>query len=88
MTTPALIFGFLLSTLYAAFFHFWRNGGAGRLLLDLLLAWIGFWAGQYLAEQIGFTLADLGQLHVVPASICSLLFLFGGHWLSLLPEKK
>ena len=88
MTTPALIFGFLLSTLFAAAFHFWRGGGPGRLLLYLLLAWIGFWAGQYLAEQTGLTLGDLGQLHLIPACLASLLFLFVGHWLSLAPEKK
>jgi uncharacterized membrane protein YeaQ/YmgE (transglycosylase-associated protein family) len=88
MNIPALILGFLLSTLYAAAFHFWRGSGPGRLLLYLVLAWIGFWAGQYLAEQTGFTLIELGQIHIIPASLGSLLFLFVGHWLSLAPEKK
>ncbi len=88
MTTPALLFGFILSTLYAAIFHFWRNGGAGKLLLYLILTWSGFWAGQYLAEQLSFTLGDIGPLHVIPASAGSLIFLFLGHWLSLTPSKN
>ena len=88
MTTPALLFGFLLSTLFAAGFHFWRNGGAGRLFLYLFLAWSGFWAGQYLAERVGLALGDVGPLHLIPACLCSLVFLFIGHWLSLTPEKK
>jgi hypothetical protein len=88
MTLPALLFGFLLSTAYGAAFHLWRGGSAGRLLLDLFLAWSGFAAGQILGDWLGLSFARLGPLHVGLGSIGSLVFLFLGHWLSQTPEKK
>ena len=88
MTLPALLFGFILSTAYGAAFHLWRGGGAGRLLLDLILAWSGFAAGQILGNSLGLSFARLGTLHIGLATICSLVFLFVGYWLSKTPEKK
>jgi hypothetical protein len=88
MTLPALLFGFLLSSAYGATFHLWRGGGAGRLLLDLFLAWSGFAAGQILGDWLGLTIARLGPLHLGLATLGSLAFLFAGHWLSQVPEKK
>lgn len=83
MPLPSLLFGFLLSTLYGAAFHLWRGGGAGRLLLYLISGWLGFWSGHLLAEQIGWTFASLGPLHLGLASLTSFIFLLVGHWLSL-----
>lgn len=82
MTLPALIFGLLISTLYGALFHLWRGGGLGRLILYLLLAWAGFWCGQYLANFMNWTFVSLGPLHLGLASIFSLFFLIVGYWLS------
>ena len=45
MTLPAFILGVALSTLIGAAFHFWRGGSLGRLLLYLVLGWVGFWIG-------------------------------------------
>jgi hypothetical protein len=87
MTLPTLLFGFLLSTAYGAAFHLWRGGGAGRLLLDLLLAWSGFAAGQILGDSLGLSFARLGSLQIGMATISSLVFLFVGYWLSKTPEK-
>jgi hypothetical protein len=53
MTVPILIFGFILASLYGSLFHLWKNGGLGRLVLYLLLSWIGFWVGQLIARQLG-----------------------------------
>lgn len=88
MTLPALLFGFLLSTLYGAVFHLWKGGGAGRLLMDLVLAWMGFWAGQWAGDLLGLTIGRLGPLQVALASAASVVFLLVGHFLSLDPEKK
>lgn len=87
MTIPALVFGFMLSSLYGALFHLWRGGGAGRLLLDLTLAWLGFWTGNLLAAQVGLALLKVGPLYVGPASLLAALFLFLGHWLAQIPAK-
>ena len=91
MTIPALILGFLRSTLYGAAFHVWRGGGAGRLLLYLFLGWVGFWAGHLLAARMDWTLFGVGALRLGWATIGSLALLSVGHWLSLVetePKKR
>jgi hypothetical protein len=88
MTLPALLFGFLLATAYGAAFHFWRGGGAGRLLFDLSLAWAGFAVGQYVGQFYDLSVARLGPLHIGLATLAALAFLFLGHWLSQDPNRK
>jgi hypothetical protein len=88
MTLPNLLFGLLLSTLYGAVFHLIRGGGAGRLLLYLILAWTGFWAGQLLAVQLNWDIGSLGSLHVGVATLSSVIFLAVGHWLSLVEAER
>jgi hypothetical protein len=87
MTLPALLFGILISSLYGAAFHLFRGGGAGRLILYIILAWIGFWVGQLIASQIGISLINIGPLHLGIATLSSWLFLGIGHWLSLVEIK-
>lgn len=88
MTTPALVFGFIISTMFALAVHIFRGGGAGRLLLYLILAWVGFWLGQLIASRMGWTFVSLGPLHLGVASICSMLLLGIGHWLSQVDTGK
>lgn len=90
MTIPALILGLVLSTLYGAGFHLWRGGGAGRLLLYLILSWVGFWAGHFAGELLGWTFFSQGALHVGMATLGSALALATGYWLSLVntPEEE
>ncbi|MBN2147839.1 MAG: hypothetical protein JW726_10640 [Anaerolineales bacterium] len=83
MSTPMLLLGFILSTLYGAIFHLWRGGGAGRLLFYLILSWIGFWAGHLIANALGWTFDSVGQLHLGSATLASAIFLGVGYWLSL-----
>ena len=88
MSTPMLLLGFILSTLYGALFHLWRGGKAGRLLLYLILSWAGFWFGQLIGSYVGWTFDSIGQLHVITASIGSLIFLGIGYWLSLVQVES
>ena len=88
MTIPTLLLGFILSTLYGALFHLWRGGNAGRLLLYLILSWIGFWLGQFIGDLLNITFDNFGQLHIVLASMSSLIFLGIGYWLSLAQGEK
>ena len=83
MPLPTLLFGILISTLYGALFHLWRGGSLGRLILYLVLGWLGFWAGHLLANLWGLTFASLGTLHLGAATVGSFLFLAVGYWLSL-----
>jgi uncharacterized membrane protein YeaQ/YmgE (transglycosylase-associated protein family) len=88
MSIPTLILGLILSTLYGALFHLWRGGNAGRLLLYLILAWLGFWLGQFLGNYLKFSFDTLGQLHIVIATLGSFILLFIGYWLSLVQVEK
>ena len=82
MTFPALIFGVLLSSVYGTAFHFWKGGGLGKLVLFVLLAWVGFWSGQILGAQLGWRFASIGPLNTGMATLGSALVLFVGEWLS------
>ena len=88
MTLLAVLFGLLISTLYGVVFHLWRGGRAGRLALYLILGWAGFWLGQLIATQLGWTFASLGTLHLGMATFVSAIFLFGGYWLSLVQVER
>jgi hypothetical protein len=88
MTFPAVILGLILSTLYGAGFHLWKGGNLSRLILYLILAWLGFWGGQLLASLLGWTFDRVGGLHVGAASVGSVLFLIVGYWLSLVEVER
>lgn len=83
MSLPAIFFGMILATIYGAAYHLLRGGGLGRLIFDLLLAWVGFWLGQFIAEMLGIHIFRVGQINLAAASIISLLFLIAGNWLRL-----
>ena len=91
MSLPAIFLGIILSSLYGAAFHLFRDGGLARFLYYLVLAWIGFWTGQFISDFLGISLLRVGQLNLVIATIVCWLFLGIGHWLSLVEidrEKK
>ncbi len=82
MTFPALLFGLILAALYGAAFHFWKADPLKKLLLYLLLAEIGFWAGHFLGAALGWTFAAVGPLNAGLGTLVAALFLFAGRWLS------
>jgi len=82
MTLPALLFGILLSTAYGTAFHFWKGGSLGRLVLYVLFAWIGFWAGQIAGSLLGWHFASIGPINTGLATLGSAAVLFLGEWLS------
>jgi hypothetical protein len=84
MSLPHLFVGLLVSSLCGACFHLIIGGGAGHFLLDLIAAWLGFWAGHLLADVIGRSFADLGPIHLGPALVVCVVALALAHWLSLL----
>jgi hypothetical protein len=88
MTLPSLFIGLVLSTIFGAGFHLWRGGGAGRLLLYLILGWVGFWVGHFAGDALGLTFGSLGPLRAGAASAGAILFLIAGHWLSLVEVER
>ena len=88
MTVPAILFGFLVSTLMGAAFHLWKDGGLGRLFLYLILAWLGFWIGHLLGENFGWTFGSVGPLRFGVAIMFSALSIGVGYWLSLIKGEE
>ena len=87
MTLPAFVLGALFSTLYGVIFHFIKGGNFLKLVLNIILSWLGFWTGHILAEQLDWTFFSIGPLHLGLATIVSFLFILVGYWLSLIPKK-
>lgn len=75
MTIPALIFAFLIASLYGAIYHLIRNGGPGRLFQLLLLSWIGFALGHLVGIWQGWQLFPLGQLNLGMSTLGSLILM-------------
>ncbi len=88
MTLPALLFGFLVSTFMGAAFHLWKDGGFGRLLLYIILAWAGFWSGHFIANSLGWTFGSIGPLRFGLGICVALLTLLVGYWLSLVNQEE
>lgn len=88
MTLPSLLIGIVISSLYGTVFHLYRGGGFGRLLLYLVLAWIGFWLGHLLGNNTGWIFFSLGPLHLGTATIGTAGMLAFGYWLSLVERKS
>ena len=88
MTLPVFIFGSLIAALIGAAFHLWRDGGLGRFLLYLLLSWLGFWIGHFIAEKLGWTFGSVGALNIGLATISSIVLLIIGYWLSKVEVQR
>ncbi len=82
MTFPAIIFGIVLSSVYGTAFHVWKGGGFARLLLYVILSWVGFWIGHIIGGALSWNFAAIGPINAGMATIGSAIFLFVGEWLS------
>lgn len=88
MTFPSILIGIVISSLYGAVFHLIKGGGLGRLLLYLILAWIGFWLGHIIASRLGWSFLPYGPLQLGSATLGAAATLFLGHWLSLVDKHN
>jgi len=88
MDNPVILLGIVLSTLYGAAFHLLKGGGLSRLVFYILLAWAGFWLGQYVSTQMGISIYRFGTLNLVFATLFSFALLIFGHWLSLIDPGR
>ena len=82
MTIPALAFALLIASLYGFLYHLVRGGGLGRLLLFLILGWVGFALGHLLGIWQGWVLMPVGELNLGLSTLGSLILLALGDWMS------
>lgn len=88
ISLPVLFFGTLVATLYGAAFHLIKGGSAGRLLLYMVLAWVGFWTGQYLGARLDLEFFRVGAIHLGTATAVVAVFLLAGDWLIRLDPEQ
>ena len=86
MSIPSFFLGFIIASLFGTLFHLIRGGGPKRIFFYLILAWVGFFTGHFLALWFGWVLLSVGALNVGTASVGALIFLFVGDWLGRLEE--
>lgn len=88
MSFPSFLLGAVIASLFGALFHLIRGGGLGKLVLYLVLGWLGFWAGHAFAAYFEWNFDRLGGLHLGTACFFSIVFILAGHWLSLVEVQK
>lgn len=88
MNFPAFLMGMLISSIIGLLFHMWKDGGTGRLLFYLILAWAGFWAGHFGGNAVGWGFLYIGPLNFGFGVLGAAVFLFAGDWLSLVEVAR
>jgi hypothetical protein len=66
---PALILSVLVGTFHASLFVLIRGTAGGRLPIIVGAAILGAWAGDALADRLGFNVLSIGDYHLLAASI-------------------
>jgi hypothetical protein len=87
MITPASVFSFFVATFLGAAFHFWKGGSGGRLILYLVISWIGFMIGNWLGTSRDIPFLMIGPISGGFGSLGSLVLLFFTSWIIQLDEK-
>ena len=82
MTFPSFILGSIIAWLIGALVHLIAGGKFLRLVFCLLFAWIGFWGGNYFANNLGLYILHYGQINYGPALLFSVIASLFGYWLS------
>jgi len=72
----------MMAWLIGALVHLIAGGKLIRLIFCLIFAWIGFWGGNYIASNLGFSILHYGQINYGPALILSVIASLFGFWLS------
>lgn len=79
--SPALAVILVLSIIYGAFFHLWKGRNWSDLGRALIVAFLGFSAGQLIGVILQLNVLKVGQVHVIEGTILAWLFMLAITWL-------
>jgi hypothetical protein len=82
MTFASVIFGMIIAAIPACLVNFLVAGNGRKLLVLIVFAWIGFFAGQLLAMWRGWSFLKAGPLVLSVDLIVCLVFIGLGYWLT------
>ena len=66
---PALIFAVLVGIFHASLYVLIRGNAGGRLPIIIVASILGAWAGDALADRLGWDLLTIGDFHLLAASV-------------------
>ena len=66
---PALILAVLVGVFHASLFVLIRGTAGGSMPIIVVAAVLGAWAGDALADRLGFDILMIGDFHLLAASI-------------------
>ena len=66
---PALILAVLVGVFHASLFVLIRGTTGGRMPIIIVAAILGAWAGDALADRLGFDILMIGDFHLLAASV-------------------
>jgi len=66
---PAVIFAVLVGIFHASLYVLIRGNAGGRLPIIIVASILGAWAGDALADRLGWDLLTIGDFHLLAASI-------------------
>lgn len=80
---PMIAFSVVLATLYAAIFYIVK----GRALIELAVfggvSLLGFATGELAAQVLKLNIVMIGEVHIIEATIGSVVFLCVARWLKV-----
>lgn len=77
LISPALVFGFVISSLYGVAFYLLFGRGWMRLWVYWLIGIVGFAFGQWVGGLIGLSALNIGAVNLIEATLVSWIGLFG-----------
>ncbi len=81
--TPYFLLSVLISGAYGAAFHVWRGKTLKDIPYYLVASVIGFMLGQFIGYMLGWRFFALGEIHIIHASLGSILVLSIANWLKI-----
>lgn len=76
MISPSLILGFALSTLYGLVFFLVFGHGWLRFIVYWVTGIVGFFLGQWIANLVGLSIFNIGDVNLVEGTVVSWISLF------------
>ena len=83
LLSPGWLLGLVITTGYAALFHLWGGRTLGDLLVYWLAATVGFAVGQAFGQFLQAPLPQLGEIHMIEASVLAWVAMVGARELGV-----